>query len=70
MSFLKTKIKKSKLDLMIDAEVVARLKNTVKRIKELGNQELNIHEEVQRFLIKLLDAVDKELDAIAPNKTP
>lgn len=69
MALLKTKTKLAKHEFELDAALVERLKKTLKRIKELGDIELPINQEVQRFLTKLLDSVDKELDAIESNKT-
>lgn len=62
MSLLKPKTKLAKLELELDAEIVTRLRNTLKRITALGDVELLIDKEVQSFLVKLLNKVDGELD--------
>jgi len=66
MALLKPKTKRLKYGFELDVEVVERLKTTLKRIDDLGSVELPINDEVQQFLIKYLDRVDKELDTLQP----
>lgn len=64
MALLKQKTKTSKYGFELDAEMVQRIRATLKRVDDIGDVELPINEEVQQFLVKYLDKVDQELDKL------
>ena len=70
MTLLKPKTKLTKYEFELDEELVKRLRSTLKNIKEKGDVELLIGQEVSRFLTKLLNKVDKELKESAKEKQP
>ena len=68
MTLLKPKTKLTKYEFELDEELVKRLRSTLTKIKEKGDVELLIGQEVSRFLTKLLNKVDKELKESAEEK--